>query len=378
MDITKKEQSQSAGEHSTQTQVVGENSTQAVIGSVRVVNHYHQGLDYASVKQICHEVIRAELEKYTQSALSESNRRWSDTVDKLMGRLRTSSNGVLEKFKEPAVQYSIHNVLMSTIKDPTPETQEELLDLLMDRLGEDEHSSRRVILDEAIMVLPKLSRAAVAFLAMNLFMQYRFYWTRTDLETSLAHLSPILDDLQTFTGVDYALLKQLGCGYSVRGVTNHKSLTKHLLDSNGLFFCNPIPICYLDETLDRLKDFIPNATKKDEAYIRSLYEDAQGGVLFEFTNMFSYRYFVAQEEIDYVSPAILEINKHFEPYQEKDVKEKLVSLDSRWDRVLFVMDHLEVSGFVFFPVGAYIGACLLKKNLATRFDVDALFSLRKI
>lgn len=134
--------------------------------------HIYQGMSKEQVRSLCRSVVSAELESYKEQAETIAVQRFDDCMVKFEERLQTLETEVRERLKEPSVQYALHTGLVECVKTTEEDKQEEILDLLIDRLKFDDNESKRYLTDQAIKTLPLLSRQQISIL----FLKYLFNW----------------------------------------------------------------------------------------------------------------------------------------------------------------------------------------------------------
>ena len=132
--------------------------------------HNNFGLAYNDVKEICHDVVRQELAIVTKEATDIFHQEVSAFENQFVERLEKLGNPqVMEKLRLPKLQFALHDTIKEYAKTDDADTKEELVDLLIDRLKVNEHSTEQYLIDESIKILPNLSLAQTYFLGALTF-----------------------------------------------------------------------------------------------------------------------------------------------------------------------------------------------------------------
>ena len=126
---------------------------------------HNYGLAYNDVKEICRDVVRQELTIVTKEATDTFHQEIAAFEDQFVGRLEKLENPqVMDKLRSPKLQFTLHDTIKEYAKTDDVNTKEELVDLLLERLKVEEHSTEQYLIDESINILPRLSLSQTYFL----------------------------------------------------------------------------------------------------------------------------------------------------------------------------------------------------------------------
>ena len=142
-------------------QEAGNNST-----NIQVAGNVTIGIRYNEVKEIALDVFNNNFFKLSKKAANKALTRAEELVNDFLNNLYEKNRDVIEKLQEPAMQYSLYNALKGYAKTGDVKLKEQLMELLLQRISSEERSLTQIVLDEAIEVLPKLTREQINMLTL--------------------------------------------------------------------------------------------------------------------------------------------------------------------------------------------------------------------
>lgn len=189
----------------------GENST-----IIQVNGDFNQGLTGEDVRRISSEVMRREL----GILASEARQLFEERVEQLTSRLieAVSQKGHLlfRRFNEPAIQLALHAVYCEYGKSGDETLGEGLVELLLERLEAKEGDREQLSLDEALVLLPKLTKRQVDFLAFFCFTQAHKNLTPDDLMVKVIDImAGVIPSVSELDYRDISYLLSVGCLHPV-------------------------------------------------------------------------------------------------------------------------------------------------------------------
>ncbi|WP_303867602.1 LPO_1073/Vpar_1526 family protein [Acetobacterium wieringae] len=144
------------------------------------------GLSYTETKELCRDLISDELSIYKNEAEIEAHRRNEKFLDDFILRLKDeklTNEIVLEEFKNPDTQHCFVNAQKAFIRTGTPEMEEILTRLMVDRIKENKRTLLQIALNEAITVVPLLLPEQFDILALVFLLRYTINNTIVSKET---------------------------------------------------------------------------------------------------------------------------------------------------------------------------------------------------
>jgi hypothetical protein len=140
-------------------QISGRNST-----NIQVAGNLTIGVSFEDAKQIALSIFKDNFLELSEKAANTALTRTEELVNEFILTLYNENQNVIDKLKEPAIQYSLFNVQREYAKTGDIGLKEQELTLLIERISSEERSLKQIVLDEAIETLPKLSQEQLNFI----------------------------------------------------------------------------------------------------------------------------------------------------------------------------------------------------------------------
>lgn len=200
-----------------QSQDVGDNST--AIQAQRDV-HVSYGMGYRDVKDICTDLFSANFPKLKEEAIAEAREHVQVYAESLMESLKSENPEVLSnRLKSPDVQFAINESVMQVAKQSSQEKSGLLKELIIGKIRTTDEEEN-ILLDEAIDLLPKLSKNQLGFLTGIWVLRTKLIYQDHDelARTILNHLKEnvpkgfnnfVLDDNNLIQGIRDVMVPQL-------------------------------------------------------------------------------------------------------------------------------------------------------------------------
>ena len=133
------------------------------------------GLTYRDTKELCTDLIKAELNIYKNDAEEIAKQRDANLLQNFLEKLshqKIEDKTITEEFKNPDMQFSYIEAQKSYIRLGTKELEDTLSQLLVDRLKEKKRTLLQIALGEAITVVPILLPEQLDILALCFRLRY--------------------------------------------------------------------------------------------------------------------------------------------------------------------------------------------------------------
>jgi Cu/Ag efflux protein CusF len=218
---------------SKQTQDAGDNSTN-LQGQQVIVN---QGISYSDAKEIACDVFKANfLELKTEAAIVASERA-EEVAEKFLEKMNEREPESFKEFEKPAMQDALFTVQKQFAMSGDEDLGDLLVDILVDRAAEPKRNMVQIVLDESLLIAPKLTVEQFDTLTLNfLLVQTR----RLDLGTYqdfidhykkriLPFVNNLTDEHSYYTHIEY-----LGCGHNRAG--SYGQLQQRLRETYKAYF----------------------------------------------------------------------------------------------------------------------------------------------
>ena len=168
-----------------QTQRSGDGSTNVQGEHVEYTALAQYGISYDDAKSIALEVYESNITRFTKIAHEAALERAKNFTEKLLGDIAPES---LEALKDPDVQRMLFMAQQEFACSGEDEIGDTLVKLLAERITNSRDGMRRLVVNEALRLTPRLTPDHISLLTCNFFLKYvSFAEIRTaqDLATEL-------------------------------------------------------------------------------------------------------------------------------------------------------------------------------------------------
>lgn len=318
---------------------------------------HNHGLGYNDVKEICHDVVRQELAIVTKEATDSFHHEISAFENLFVDRLEKLENPhVMEKLKTPKLQFALHDTIKEYAKSDDVDTKEELVDLLIERLKVEEHTTEQYLIDESIKIIPNLSLFQAYFLGALTLRKVINQGYSFIVDSNLGKRALLYEYLDKISNLDIHYLKLTNCCSDMPGTKYYVSMFDLMKPEYDLLFRHNIT----EETYDSFIRDHPNIpTVKGQQIIY------KKGNTNEIYLLYSSKNYLVQElkkENKMGSlPLFDQLINLFTPFTNDEISQHLVSLNSNWQKAFDCLNKEEVTHIDLTPVGTYIGRRIVKK-----------------
>lgn len=334
---------------------VGSNNTQQIqAGQI----HIHQGINSDEVRALCLDLVQKEIALYKQQAAEESHRRFESLMDKFLDLLSKIDESKRQKLQEPAIQFAVNETFKEYIKSGEEELGDGLLDLMIERMEVDEHTTKQSLIDEARQILPKLSANTISLISIITFSELLIPRSNYDFVELLHNLSPLISRLRSVNSIDVAYLEQVGCGQSFSFFNTGKTFEQRMQSIYNLLFLHPYTIEQYNTFMTQ-HGYNQGEMSFVARTIMSLMEIKGQKMQFKI-NAYREELFLEEKRHEMIDAMTLLI-KDMTQFSEDEVKQFFVEIDVNWVVVSELFKRGDVKNFVLSPVGLYIGSRKLSK-----------------
>ncbi len=194
-----------------QTQKAGDNSTNIQARSITV----HQGVSVAEVRQLALDVFRANFFELAGEAKDIARRRAEEITEDFLKKLQEQHAAGLQQAQEPDFQHALFTAQKEYARCGDKALGDLLVDLLVDRTKQPSRSILQIVLNESLVVAPKLTPDQLAALSLIFLSKYtinhgiRNHQTLWEyLDRHVAPFAPLISP----KAACYQHLEYSGCG----------------------------------------------------------------------------------------------------------------------------------------------------------------------
>lgn len=341
-------------------QIAGDNSHQIQAQTVNI------GMSYTEVKNLCQDLIQSELDTYKQDAFVEAEKRFNKISDRLLERLSQLEDSTRQRFQEPSIQFAVNETMKEYIRSGKEELGDDLIDLMIERLKVEEHTTKQSLIDEARQILPKLSNSAVAVLAMLTFVKLIFHRERTEFVRILEKLTSLAGELGTPQSLDIAYLEQARCGQSLSFVTSNKNFVEEMKNTYDVLFSHPVS---LEEFNQFMREYGINQEEKTPILLAILifFDTKAQGMIYKYST------FPESRIKDEIKKYMNLLKDRLSLYSEEEVRAYFLGISPMWQNVINLFERKDIKSFMLSPVGMYIGTRKLSRVLGEEVSIDIFY-----
>ena len=121
-------------------------------------NIINKGVSVKDVLDIVSCVVADKMTIYQQQAEFTAQQRLNDFKQKLVDELKGKGEDTFKRFNQPSVQVAARKAALGYVQSGEIEDKDNLVDLLIERVSVEEKTTKQHLIDEAIEILPSLSK----------------------------------------------------------------------------------------------------------------------------------------------------------------------------------------------------------------------------
>jgi hypothetical protein len=125
------------------------------------------GITASEGRQIALDVFKANALELAGLAKELFEARATAFIERYLEELQRRRPGAVRSFAQPDMQYAVFSAQREAAKSGDQELSELLTDILVDRAAEDSRNLKRIVLDEALDVAPKLTAKETSLLSLS-------------------------------------------------------------------------------------------------------------------------------------------------------------------------------------------------------------------
>lgn len=349
-----------------------------------IVNNYN-GLQAKDIVPLLKELVSFQISQYADDAKITAQKRFDDFGEKLTEEVTKKVIGEINRFNEPSIQLITREAALGYVKSGDDKQGEDLIDLLIERIKVDEHTTTQNIIDEAIKVIPTLSQNSLKLLILSAYRDLIFTGTRENYIKWLKSIDEVLKECEKINSIDIAYLQQTGCTYGVPALFPHEHYEKELLKGEDLFFCHEITGVQYDELLKIFglievpeRGIVGYKNINELVTINSvvLANPSKRTGTVNISSSYSLNEILKRTESQSIKDGILKAVKLGTPYTEKEVKQKLIEINPQWNFCIDLFNREDVMAVKPTILGYYIASRQLSKITGQHIGMDVFYKCK--
>ena len=328
----------------------------------------YNGMSLQDIRTIAIDVYKAEeAKKFTGDALIVAEKRVETLVMDFLGRLFSENNQLIENLKKPSVQLSLLNAEKGFVKDETGYTKNYYIELLNARIGSEDRSTTQIFEDEAIKLLEKVTNNQLNYLTF-MFLLYDYPKILNDTKSIVDYCNLLVNLYDESFKKDITLisLDAVGACIPLGGARNLMSI-QHFFRENipGMF--------YKGQTLDDIKNIIGEENMDSVMPLLTKYVWNNNLIQVNALNLKTLKSNIRTYGLEQIESAVVDMyNKQI--MSEKEIKEKLVSLNPKMEFVLSLTENSEFSSRRITPQGIILAIINYNQKYEEKLDFEKYVS----
>jgi hypothetical protein len=184
--------------------------------AARDVNVYSSGVTAEQAREISLEVYRANAIELTGVAAREAAARAEQLIETFLAKLQADKPEGMQSIAQPDMQWTLYRAQREFARSGEEELQNVLVDLLVDRAGQEDRTLEAIVLNEAIGAVSKLTDAQRRAIAVCFVCQYSSRLARPEsLDAFYEHIQRDIVPLATglpWGAFSYQHIEYVGAG----------------------------------------------------------------------------------------------------------------------------------------------------------------------
>lgn len=346
----------------------------------------YNGLGAADVIAIVNKVVALELSQYSQNAEKKLEERLNNFSSKLVEELAQKVSDKIDRFNEPSLQFAVREAAIGYIKSGADEVEENLIDLMIERVKVAEHSTMQQLVDQAIKVIPTLSSETLALLTLLTFRQLTFKGAKTEYLKWVAMVDSIVNTLTTVSVLDIEYLIQAGCAVGLTGLRANKKWEEICKENADLLFRHPAT----EETINTFLSSIGVQKMENGGGYSSTRNDNLGEKVILFlasamievpslkigynvVSSYTIDEILRQQGLEIIQTSFITLRDSQLLYTDEEVVRFFEKLNPNWRKAIELLNSKRMISLTLTPVGTYIGSRQLSKLSGRDIPMDIFY-----
>ncbi len=342
------------------------------------------GLQASDVIAIVKEVVSSELAVYTREADKKAEERLQLFSEDLVDELAKKVSDKLNRFNEPSLQIAARDAALSFVRSGNEAEERVLIDLLIERVNVEEHTTMQRLIDQAIKVVPTLSPDCLDLLSLVVFRNLSYTGTRDKMIEWIKSMGSIIQRVSRITNLDIAFLSQAGCAISLPGISFSKPWGDAFLRRYDLVFRHPVPRAISDSFMRKFSmhwengSFIVgtdllNENKAIHYFLSAFLFHPDGTISFNLTDSNTLFMGIHSAGLDYLRSDVERLISSSQQFKSEEVRRFFVDIDPQWDLAIDLLDKAPLLAVKLLPVGEYIGVRQLSMLSGREVPFDVFY-----
>ncbi len=126
----------------------------------------NNGINYSDAKEIALDVFKSNFLELSQTAAFVAKQRAEELVDEFLKKVVEKDPTKIDKIQDPDIQYAIFTAQKEYARSGEKDLEEMLVNILLERIDENSQSLKKIVLNESLEILPKLTNSQLDILTI--------------------------------------------------------------------------------------------------------------------------------------------------------------------------------------------------------------------
>lgn len=348
----------------------------------RDINITNNGVSVADVLTIVSHVVADKMTIYQQQAETTTKQRLEDFKNSLVTELQKKAEDKLERFNQPSVQMATRNAALGYIQNGDADEKENFIDMLIERVGVEEHTTKQHLIDKAIQVLPTLSPECLNLLAFIAYTNLLKTCHVTEYRKWVECINPIVDTLNNVSSLDIDFLNQADCSFNTMGFQRNDFIEDQM-KANDLLFRHLPTKDFVEKFFDK------NGIKVvDSGYHMPQGKNTQWMVTFlevfglahgytlqvQMSNFGNLKEILVKKGYNDIAEDLQSYYNATRPFTRDEVEKYYIDINPKWKDAFELLKRDDVKSLRLKPVGAYIACRILSRLSKADVSIEIFYN----
>lgn len=342
-----------------------QDSTVNQAGRDLVINNH--GLSAADVIAIVKSTVASELAIYSMKAETAAKERLQKFLDDMVSQLAEKVADKLDRFNEPSLQFAVREAALGYVRSGSDVDENNLIDLMIERVKVEEHTTKQKLIDQAIKIIPTLSPESLAVLSLLAFRQLSFSGNKQEYIKWVKSVNSQVDSIAKVNDLDVEYLLQAGCTTGFSGLRAHSTWEDACLQNMDLLlrhnpsdeaiasFLASIGMQAMQGGYSVLPG-VPNSQEVLQVFAQALLVMPEMKVGFNVVGSRTIYEIIQNHGLEQLSAPIKSLIDASAPYTKAEVDDFFAVINPNWRGVIELFNSKRVISYQLTPVGVYIGS----------------------
>ena len=344
-----------------------------------VVNNY--GMSPVEAMTLVKELVSYEMSQYLQQAQVTAQDRLSEFSHKFEERIDTKLHEHLGRFNQPSMQLAARDAALGYIRSGNPVEGDALVDMLIERIQVEEHTTQQQLIDKAIRILPTLSNECLALITFIAFVNIQKSCRYHEYKKWLECMNPVIDALVKVNPLDIAFLHQAECATGLTGFSYSKNFIESQLKHSDLFFRHPASDNFVSYVKDKYgMEFTEKGMTFSRANQKQIIDFISTFMLNDSKSFYCMmsssvhlKQLISNNRLDSISEDLDKFMEESVQFTKDEVIAYFNNINKNWATALELLKRQDLQSMLLTPVGNYIACRQLSRLSGEKLDMGIFY-----